>query len=139
MFFSDPPRGKTMHLRPINCTPLERGDQIHNKKFQPHIIEPTVQSKSYATFWLRNSTIWQRTFWVILAVSKQIQCIEIALYGQEGKLFGFTSFSCTILLRLYRSQFQSLQFRVGRVGKVFQNHNFSCGTGCQMIFRGHSI
>ena len=26
-------RGKTMHLSPINCTPLERRDQIHNKIF----------------------------------------------------------------------------------------------------------
>ena len=38
------PRGQTTHLRPIKYTPLERGDSIHNKKFQPHIIEPTVKS-----------------------------------------------------------------------------------------------
>ena len=51
------PRGQTTHLRPIKYTPLERGDSIHNKKFQPHIIEPTVKSRSYATFWLRIRTI----------------------------------------------------------------------------------
>ena len=41
-FFLPPPRGKTMHLRQINCTPLERGDRIHKNGYQPHILEPIV-------------------------------------------------------------------------------------------------
>ena len=37
-----PPRGKTMYLRSLNCTPLERGDQTLKYGFYPIMLNPIV-------------------------------------------------------------------------------------------------